>query len=78
MNNLDSKSILEYYKFKRCMCFLDEWLWYLVLLYLLKMKYHRVIPIVLIYGGSAIYTCYCNLEEIEKSIIKTKQKFLIF
>lgn len=57
--------ILYYYLIKRFFCFLDEWLFYCMCIYLYFNDLHFPLLMCLIIGSCMIYTSYKNLEFIE-------------
>lgn len=61
--------LLQQYKIKRIFCFLDEWCFYVLLLYLFVNKW----PVYIIfgiglYGTLAIITAYKNLSELQRKL----------
>lgn len=63
--------IILYYTIKRIFCYLDEWGFYLVLLYCAKHKMWNTFKFVILFGSLAILTSYFNLDKIEKIISQT-------
>lgn len=66
-------TLLTYYLIKRIFLFFDEWLFYLVLIYLVRKRYFKIVPIVMLYGIACIYTSYTNIDKIEEKIIDVHQ-----
>lgn len=60
--------IITYYVVKRAFCFLDEWLFYILSIYLYISGLYFPLIICLIAGIAMIYTSYKNLEYIEIAI----------
>jgi hypothetical protein len=68
---------LALYKIKRFYCFMDEWLFYFLLVVLYKLDVSLYIyTFIVLFGSSTIITCYKNLDIIEKKIFNEKQWFL--
>lgn len=66
-------SLLTYYLWKRIFLFFDEWLFYLVLIYLVNRKYYKLTPFIMAYGISCIYTSYTNINRIEEKLVDIHQ-----
>jgi len=71
------KNLLIYYTIKRLFICIDEWLFYYILYILYINKYYKVLPFVIIFGFSCIYTSYSNIDKIEKNIIDVKQNVFL-
>ena len=69
----DYELLLKYYLIKRIFLFLDEWLFYLVLIYLYNIEIYIMLPPVLLYGISCIYTSYFNINKIEEKLVHVHQ-----
>lgn len=69
--------LLFFYIIKRLFLFLDEWGWYIVMLYLLKKKSYKSLIFVFLFGFLCIYTSYHNIEIIEQEILGIEQKVFI-
>ena len=71
--------VLQYYLVKRVFCFIDEWLFYIFLLYLFERKYYRILIGTTMIGALLILTSYKNLEIIEadftRIFINEKENF---
>jgi hypothetical protein len=69
MKNLQD-NILLFFTIKRFFCFLDEWLFYCVLIYLWLFTDINILLFfgIMIYGTCAIITTYKNMAIIEKSL----------
>ncbi|ARF10021.1 hypothetical protein Indivirus_8_11 [Indivirus ILV1] len=66
-------TLLTYYLMKRIFLFFDEWLFYFVLIYLVKKRYYKITPIVMLYGLACIYTSYTNINKIEENLVDIHQ-----
>ena len=60
--------ILKYFIIKRFFCFLDEFCWYLFLIYCYKHRLRFPLIVGIIFGIFMILTSYKNLEILEKII----------
>lgn len=69
----DQQLLLKYYLIKRIFLFFDEWLFYLVLIYIYNREYFIMLPPVLLYGISCIYTSYFNINKIEEKLVHVHQ-----
>lgn len=65
--------ILKYYLIKRIFLFFDEWLFYLLLIYLYNREIYIMLPPVILYGISCIYTSYSNINRIEEKLVDIHQ-----
>src|SRR5271154_451482 len=74
----DKKVLLLYYIIKRFFICVDEWLFYLMIYKLVDKEYFKVLPLILLYGGSCIYTSYINIDRVERSISDTEQMVFLF
>ena len=66
-------SLLTYYLWKRIFLFFDEWLFYIVLIYIFNRGYYKILPFVAAYGISCIYTSYSNINRIEERLVDVHQ-----
>lgn len=66
-------TLLTYYFMKRIFLFFDEWLFYLVLIYLVRKRYYKITPFVMAYGIACIYTSYTNIDKIEEKLTNVHQ-----
>lgn len=66
-------SLFTYYLWKRIFLFFDEWLFYVVLIYLFNRGYYKILPFVMVYGISCIYTSYANINRIEEKLVDIHQ-----
>jgi hypothetical protein len=71
------KDLIQFYKYKRTFLLVDEWSFYLLLVFLhfYGMTLFIITPI-LFYGSLAIYTSYKNLDKIEKQIVSCDQEII--
>jgi cellulose synthase/poly-beta-1,6-N-acetylglucosamine synthase-like glycosyltransferase len=65
--------LLKYYLMKRIFLFFDEWLFYLFLIYLYNREIYIMLPPVILYGVSCIYTSYLNINKIEEKLVNVHQ-----
>lgn len=75
---IDNTSMLIYYITKRIFLFIDEWLFYLTLFMIYRNKWYKLLPIVILYGISCIYTSYSNIDKIERLIADVPQSIFLF
>ena len=75
---MDTQSLIFFYLIKRTFLFFDEHLFYLFLYLLYYKKYYKLLPAIIIYGISCLYTSYSNLDKIEEQIIPIDQKIFLF
>jgi hypothetical protein len=70
--------LLLYYLLKRIFIFFDEWLFYCVLYILLVRGHYHILPFIIIFGFSCIYTSYYNINLIEKELLDIDQKIFLY
>ena len=71
------KDLITFYRYKRTFLLVDEWAFYLLLVFFhfYGMTLFVTAP-VLVYGALGTYTSYKNLDKIEKLIVSTDQEIL--
>lgn len=77
-NDIRKKDMITFYRYKRTFLLVDKWGLYVLLLFLYfyNVTFLLITPI-MIYGGTALYTSYKNLERIEKQITLLDQEIFL-
>jgi hypothetical protein len=78
-NEIRRKDLILFYRTKRFFLFMDEWLFYflLVFMYHYGFTFFLILPI-MIYGSIGIYTSYKNLDLIENKIAPIQQEIYAY
>jgi hypothetical protein len=77
--NIRSKELITFYRYKRTFLLIDEWGLYFLLIGLFYTGFPMwLISSIMLYGGSAVYTSYKNLDKIEQQIIPIDQEIHAF
>jgi hypothetical protein len=76
---LKKSELIRFYRYKRTFLYLDEWAFYMILIFMYIHSFpFLIVGTVLFYGSSALYTSYVNLDKLEKMIVPLDQNIYIF